>query len=120
MWCTIILVQNFLLKFGKAVLSSLIDDGNEGNDGKLMLDKLGTLGLKFLTAATALTGAAVIPAWKYNEYILLIFTVVFICLPKVIHNTNTIKMWNWQGNKLVKQHNWKRKLKWYLLEKYSE
>ena len=41
-----------------------MDVGIEGSDGRLMLDKLGTLGLKFLTAATALTGAAVIPAWK--------------------------------------------------------
>ena len=39
-----------------------MDVGMDGNDGKLMFDKLGTLGLKFLTAATALTGAAVIPA----------------------------------------------------------
>jgi hypothetical protein len=39
-----------------------MDVGIEGSDGRLMLDKLGTLGLKFLTAATALTGAAVIPA----------------------------------------------------------
>lgn len=54
--------QFFLLKFGNEILSSLIDVGSEGSDGRLMLDKLGTLGLKFLTAATARTGAAVIPA----------------------------------------------------------
>ena len=48
--------------------------GIDGNDGKLMLDKLGTLGLKFLTAATALTGAAVIPAYKIiKNMILLLF-----------------------------------------------